>query len=303
MKRFVGLFLFFVIVFACGCYRIDPGTMDELKGTYQLTKYSRSYPSSSGTVDLIEEKEITAYLIVNGSEYGYVVYRDNETELLCNCVRMTYIYSTDDPNEIERIEYSVAGTAEHPIADHGDFGFVAKEKKLNQQLPYIVWENKTFVTKYTDNKEYTRVSKDTDFSYVEKQLGKVPAYPDYALSAYDGAYVLSDVSASPYIYYVMDIDALNKKATVYYALKADKERTVLTDLDVSYQLAANGMDAETVSVGDKTFTANSWTAELQEKTVSEDGIVRFLSYGPLDMDVETFIQQALDEAAKNEEIN
>lgn len=297
MKRFFGFLLFVVVVFACGCYQIDPGTMKELKGTYQLTEYSRSYPSSSGMVDLIEEKGITAYLIIDGSDYGYVVYRDNETELLCNCVRITYTYSQEDSNKIERIDYNVAGTAERSIIDKGSLGFLASKKQLNQQLPILAWENHSLVTKYTEYTKFTKVSKDADFSYVEEQLGKVPAYADYALAAYDGAFFLSDVSTSPYIYYVVDIDALNKKAVVYYALKSDGERTVLTDLDVRYQLAANGVDAETVSVGEKTFIVYSWSSELQEETTSEEGVTLFLSYAPVAGDVESFIQQAMEEYA------
>lgn len=304
-KILVVLLLFVATVFICSCYRVDPGTMKELKGTYKLTQYYRTYPTtgsdSPDKTDFIEQKEIEAYLVLDGTDYGYTVYKDNETALLCNRVHITYTYSQENADAIELLEYQTAEADKTLIFESGKFGFHSKDKKLNQQLPHIVLEGTSLVTKYTEYTEYTRVDKATDLSYVTKKVGDIPACADYALAPYDGLLRLENPSQTPYIYYIMDIDAVAQKATVYYALKADKERVVLSDLSVDYTINENTMNAETITVGDKRLS-NSYTTGLQEKSTSEEGYTVFLSYTPLHEDAETFIRQALADYAASEAI-
>ncbi|MGN1077359.1 MAG: hypothetical protein ACI4ST_02485, partial [Candidatus Gallimonas sp.] len=89
IKKLAGFLLVFTIAFcACGCYRVDPAPMSALIGTYELTEYSRTYPNDQegqpNKTDFKTEKQISAYLVIDGTNFGYVVYRDSETALLCN---------------------------------------------------------------------------------------------------------------------------------------------------------------------------------------------------------------------------
>ena len=302
MRKIGAILLSLIAVLLIGgCYRVKPGTMKELKGTYKLTQYYRTYPatgSETGTdkVDFIEQKKIEAYLVIDGTDYGYTVYKDNETALLCNRVHFTYTYSQEDENAVELIEYTTAQSYETPIYETGKLGFHSGEKKLNQQLPHIVWENKSFVTKYTDYTEYTRVDKATDLSYATKKLGELPPCADYALAPYDGLFRIEDPSLTPYIYYIMEIDAVAGKANVYYALRSDGERVVLSDLTVGDTMNENTLTADTITVGDKQLL-NSFAEGLHEEAKDAEGYTYYLHYVPLSGDMETFIEQALADSA------
>lgn len=304
IKKLAGFLLVFTIAFcACGCYRVDPAPMSALIGTYELTEYSRTYPSDQegqpNKTDFKTEKQISAYLVIDGTNFGYVVYRDSETALLCNRVYVTYTYSQDEPENVELIEYRTANKEDTPIIERGKLGFLAKEKKLNQQLPRLAIENGSLVTKYTDYTEFTRADDATDLSFVTGKLGSLPAPVDFALTPYDGAFVLSDSAQAQYIYYVMEIDAAEKSATVDYALKSDGERVTLTNVPVDYELGDNGISAATVIVGDKRFAAFLDVEELQEIIPSGDGYEIFLHYIPFDGDVERYIEQAMQDYAEN----
>lgn len=287
------------ILSLCGCYTIDAGSMSKLKGTYALTEYYRTYPASgeeaSQKTDFIEEKKIEAYLVIDGSSFGYVVYKDEQTAPLCNRVYITYTYSEENPQNVEMIEYRTARSDETPIVERGKLGFYAKAKMLNQTLPRMEFENGSIVTKYTDYTKYVRADKATDLSYVAEKFGSVPACADFALAPYEGLWYLDTPSETEYIYYVMDIDSVAKKATVYYALRADGERVVKTEQNVSRPAEDNGVFAQSVIVGEKRFITNTSANLLTEEIPTEDGYTAYRFYSPLDEDLETYLQQALDQ--------
>ena len=309
MKKIaVFLLAFATAICAFGCTRVDPGTMDELKGTYQLTQYYRTYPETSdeqsARKDFIEEKQIEAYLVIDGSAYGYLIYKDNETALSCNRVHITYSYSQDEADTIRTIEYQTADLTKTHVIQYGNLGFLARERQLNQQLPSMGIIDGSLKVRYTDYTLFTWADKATDLSYVAKQLGEIPAFADYGMTLYDGQLRLmnEDRSESKYLYYIMEIDAVAKKANVYYALKSDAKRVVLTDVPVSCELSENGLYVKTVSVGDKRFNAFTNEASLQEELTDVAEWTVFLQYEHFDEDIETYIQQALDQFSENQSV-
>lgn len=125
MKRKLSVFLVAIIFVSAflavlGCSRVDAGPMEELKGTYELTKYERVLTDSEETgegeqteqtekneeetINYLKDKQITMYLVITGecvrSEdlrtgfgKGYIAYKDNETSLFVKEVRINYGYS------------------------------------------------------------------------------------------------------------------------------------------------------------------------------------------------------------------
>ena len=95
MKHFKRVLFFFIAAMIVsgfsGCYVVKGGNVKDVVGTYKLTTYSRTYDSTNSAhagekIDYIEQKGITAYLIVTESGEGYYIYKDNETPLYCEAV-------------------------------------------------------------------------------------------------------------------------------------------------------------------------------------------------------------------------
>ena len=158
------------------CYPSKPGTMRDLTGTYQLSAYTRSYDGETDqegqTVahDLIEERGVKAYLVVNGDGTGLYVYQDNNTAPSARLVHIQYTYDEDDASLVKEIVYT------NGTSDSGDgypgkgteklgLNFKRKTKDLTYTMPAV------FGRKYSQTVRYTKVADAVDLGYVNAQLG------------------------------------------------------------------------------------------------------------------------------------
>lgn len=192
MKKKLMAVLSAVLLVACAlacfaCARVDAGKMDKLVGTYQLTKYRRVYSDHKDNGEKAGEEEeiltmrnMSVYLVIDGTEYATVVYRDNEIELSCRQVRIAYNYEkTDDGTVTDKIStvrlsyLNPDGNDMSQCLSRTDLGFVQKSSSLNFSIPN--WTGNVFQGTWhiesTDNIELKKKSKAKDLSYVEKQLG------------------------------------------------------------------------------------------------------------------------------------
>lgn len=182
MKKKLVAVLSAVLLVACAlacfaCARVDAGKMDRLVGTYQLTKYRRKFSGKDEEIDFLETRDITAYLVIDGTEFAYVAYRDNETELSCRQVRIEYEYEKDD-NDIltDKIKTVLLKYSDYDSKDpsqclgRAHLGFVKSSSTLNVS-GLSNWARNPLRIESTDSMELKKKNKAKDLSYVEKQLG------------------------------------------------------------------------------------------------------------------------------------
>lgn len=236
---FTAFAVFMLTVFLVGCYRINGQKMDDLKGTYQLTHYTYtpSYERKEGytpkTTDYITEKGYEVYLVVTGTNKGYYVHKDAETPVAYSKeVALAYEYSQEDSSMVEYVKYKDS-IEESTHSEYNQFGVT--KGGLNYQKPgfdYTQILTKKKMRSEDVRKEWKKVDKATDLSYVKKKLGAIKEY-DYQAYNIEGVYEMTGYTAvdntqsivkSPYQYYFIAIDSSNlKTATIYYALKSNLE--------------------------------------------------------------------------------
>jgi len=260
---------------AFGCTMSQPGLMKKLKGTYRLTGFTRNYNNGEAPLDILAQDKINAYLVIDGTQFGYLVYSDEQTPLSSRQVRTTYIYDGETEN-ISQVVYE-AESNQKPLFGEERLGFMSRDSELNRSLPHLVWENHSFVNKYTESVVWKKVDKATDLAFVQKELGQTPDPAPFALLPFHGAFSMEnhDLEQYGYLYSFIKIDVFTKKAEMYYALSSDRQPVHETDLAVSYTPKAdNPASAETVTIGNRTFSALTMPSSLtEEKGASgQDGI-------------------------------
>ncbi len=237
-----------------GCYKSVPAPMEQLVGTYKLTKYTYRQETEEEDHDYIAEKQIVAYLVVGSEGTGYYVYGDKDTPMYAEEVAITYEYETKDSGEkdengnpvmtrtdnIKKIRYTYGdeerggGPNGHPGGGWEDLGFDAKNKNLNMHhSPYngLLIKIKTY-----QSVEYTRVDRSTALSAVEKAVNETFKTAPYMMKRLNGKFVFRSYDALGKYdgLYVVDIDVYNMKATVT-AVGSDGEKQVSENLTVSYE--------------------------------------------------------------------
>ena len=201
MKRLKNIFkiavLSLAIVFsfsAFGCARVQPCTMEELKGTYKLKNYSRSYYKLNEQnervldrdEDFLKTKNIEMFLIITGDEFGYIAYKDNDTSLIVREVRLAYNYEyevvdgqTVYTDKISTIEYrTLSGRNYENINDSwANLGTTNKGQKLNNTHP--AYEHGLTNLLYRDYVDFEKVSKDVDLKYIREKYTALPQIEPY----------------------------------------------------------------------------------------------------------------------------
>lgn len=164
MKKLAVLLLSVCILLGtAGCYFVDGGKFSTLKGTYQLTTLHRSYQDVEiGSVDVLQTKEIVAYLIIYSQSEAYYVYGDKNNELTCYQVSIRLEYSQENSSLVEYVTFR--------DGDGGHLGYHKKNKTLSQQLPAFTIAG--YGRNYSETTTYTRVSTAADLSYVQQKLGE-----------------------------------------------------------------------------------------------------------------------------------
>lgn len=167
------LLLVMLIVMSAGCYVVKGQRMSRVKGTYELTRYTRTDGKTSEVTDYIEEYGYRVYLVVTGSSEGYYVYQDEEsTTPRYQTVTLSYEYDQDNSKLVEYVIYRIYNE------DEQRFGVT--KNALNFSRPSIKWgEN---LAQDGIDMDWKRVSAKTDLSYVESQLGTLEKYDPTVVS-------------------------------------------------------------------------------------------------------------------------
>ena len=164
-----------------GCYVVNGGKIDKVKGTYILDVFSRSYPPEEGEEegvkhDYIKERKITEYLVISDAEIkddtdkirgfgqGYIVRKEGDKEIFAAKITLTFEYDNEEEENINYVGFkgSVTGQDKFAVNTKKLFGNVT----LNKTLPNV------FQRGYTDTFKYKKLNAKADLSYVTKKLGE-----------------------------------------------------------------------------------------------------------------------------------
>ena len=280
MKKRCFIFILtaiFAITMLTNLVACENADKNDIKGTYELTTCDYYYEDDVAT-DIMERDEVKAYVVITGQDKGYYVYQSKSTPLYCRQVKVELEYSSSDPEKVIvvrlkdgmgwKISFTTSKTSKDvKLKDH-------KIKFLDQKQSL---------------KEFTRISKATDLSAVNKEVGATLTCVDYEYAPFDCWYEYVYETSKPehyedverYVYYFVKTDVTTNKATAYYCLKSDLvQRT--TTLDTSLDLAQN-----TFTVGETTF---SISYENDDCHLSN---IRTVNSGEIDQyDVTTWLSRA-----------
>ncbi len=196
VKIFCILSIIISSFFLMGCARVEPCTMEELIGTYKLINYKRAYYTKNENdesvldreEDLLKSNKIEMFLIITGEEFGYVVYKDKDTNLLIRQVKLKYNYEFEAVNgetvytdKISTVEYkTLVGKDYEKIQDAwANLGTTKNGKKLNNTHHEYKGFYKTHL--YTDYVDYEKVSKEKDLSYIKEKYTVLPQTEEYQI--------------------------------------------------------------------------------------------------------------------------
>jgi len=266
MKKFIIALLLTAIISSLlltACYVSNPAKMDELVGTYELTSYTRRPKNSdpedeNATVDMIKDKEITAYLVVKSDGYGYYVYKDKDTELTAYSVRITYTYDDEHPDQVKEIYYEdgyVTSGNNYPGRGRERLGLNFKKK--DRRLTYSVPSSELMKRDYSQSVEYTKVDNANDLSFVNSKLNASLSASEYGLKGLEGLFVNSDIYGSEtYVFMAVEFSKDLKTANYYYALKADEVLVKQSGLNVSTVYPEEDHNIVLITIGSQTFKRN-----------------------------------------------
>ena len=191
----IVLALGLLIATVAGCSFVQGQKMDDVKGTYHLTRYNITDADTNKVTDYILEKGYEVYLVVTGTSTGYYVFKDNDTEQpWYKEVYLSYEYNTSGgasnsnniiENAIEQIgaEKIFFGSEDSPKVEHVTYKFSQSDRKeysfgvtkggLNYSKPpykpQIEWLNSLDGESWNWKKESDAI----DLSYATAKLGEI----------------------------------------------------------------------------------------------------------------------------------
>ena len=225
-----------LVVSLAGCYTVSAQKMKTVQGTYKLEhytytpKYERKEGYTPRTFDYIEDAEYQYkdYLVITGSGTGYYVHKEAGSPAYVKEVTLSYEYDDEDSSKVEYVIFNDALTVN---SDSGLNRLGVTKNSLNYTK--AAFDYSELITKKPMRSEalsvrWTKVSRDTDLSYVKEQLAELKEY-DYAAFGVRGIYQRNApwnietgvVQESPYqyFYYVIDTAKNAVRVTAYYAMK------------------------------------------------------------------------------------
>ncbi len=263
-----------------GCYIIQAQTMDNLKGTYKLTRYTttdkRYVKNEEGkevvetkVVDELEEHGYQIYLVVTGDNRGWYAYKTKDTDGYIREVELSYTTNSEDSNKYDYVAYKY-------FNETSSESLGISKKALHQARPAILEKSSgcsnLVIHQVGYDKDWTRISDDTDLSKVmhEDELGSDIAVYEFEAYNLQGVYQRSvnySYTDSEYDYYyaLLDTERETMKATVYYSKKGAAANEV-EEKDITL---VNGW--ATIRIGDEEWTRSSYGTEFT-RTVEEDGV-------------------------------
>ncbi len=246
-RLFAAMLITSLMLTLAGCYTISGQKMKTVQGTYKLTtytytpKYERKEGYTPRTFNYLEDEEYQHedYLIVTGTGMGYYVHKEANAPAYVKEVTLSYEYDEENSSKVEYVIFNDA------ISINEDSGFNrmgVTKNALNYTkngIDYTELIAKRPMHSESLTVRWTKVSRDTDLKYVEKELGELKKY-DYNAFGKKGIYQRNApwdietgvVQESPYryFYYVIDTAENELKATAYYALNESPDDQVTRKL-------------------------------------------------------------------------
>ncbi len=246
-RSFAVMIIVALMLSFAGCYTISGQIMKNVQGTYKLThytytpKYERKEGYTPRTFNYLEDEEYQYedYLIITGTGMGYYVHKEVNSPAYVKEVTLSYEYNYENSSKVEYVIFNDA------VSVNEDSGF-NKMGVTKNALNYTKssFDYNELFTKRPMRSEaimvrWTKVSRDTDLKYAEKQLGALKKY-DYEAFGARGIYernaawdiATGAVQDNPYqyFYYVIDTAENALKATAYYALKESPTEQIKQEL-------------------------------------------------------------------------
>lgn len=299
-KVLIPIVIIFAIFIACLTVGCNSTTLDKVVGTYMLTTKTEQRIDAEEATDFIDKYGIRCFVVLDGSEKGYYVYGDDSTPITCKEIKVEYVESSNDDGKISSVRFYL--NPNNPT-DYDSY-FVDYNSKTRKN--YLVYKKQAIRSEIIDSLNYAKTTEFTQLSteasvnvvnkYVDVDLKVIP----YALGNLHGINAVSvyDVASSseypsPYVYYYYDIDAAERTAKLYYALKSDlvpHEENVTLTYDLSQQTEnIKG----TVTLGETVFTLNSSYYASRTETI-DYRTISFELYRTGDNDIATAIENAIN---------
>ena len=223
---------------ACGTmYRSNPGTLEQMAGTYRLTTYTQ-LDDDGNDVNRVEQWHVQAYLVVGTDGHGYYAYQDDNTDFWYDTILIQYGRDSENQDLYKsiqftkgvsdtRISYQKPGYGYEPV-----MGFNANNLTFNYTISNDPHPRKGIYPSYYTDVIYTKISNNTDLTTVAAETKRdLAPLAMYELKNLNGVLVyyagmpnneiapdVTNPQYNKYKYYVVDFNALNKTANIYYEL-------------------------------------------------------------------------------------
>lgn len=218
----------FVLTLALSAFLVscNPEKMEKIVGTYKLVTDTRTEYEQE-TVDNIAKYGKEAYIVLTGKDYGYYVYKDNDTPAFAREVKLEY--SKNDKDQVTSVSYvlEVGGPVKSFNVDSKDrIALISRWPSATKHIAaYDV--------------QFNKIGNATDLSAVKKVYGDLPVF-GFDLYRYNSMFCAEltnghNLHFSKYIYRYYDVNSAACTATLYYATKDDKVPVVETNLTVSFE--------------------------------------------------------------------
>lgn len=299
-KVLIPIVIIFAILIACLTVGCNSTTLDKVVGTYMLTTKTEQRIDAEEATDFIDKYGIKCFVVLDGSEKGYYVYGDNTTPTACKEIKVEYVESSNDDGKISSVRFYLNP---NNLTDYDSY-FVDYNSKTRKN--YLVYKKQAIRSEHIDSlnyaktTEFTQLSTDASVSVVNGYLGTNLKVIPYALSnlhginavsAHDAAYAEYETH---YVYYYYDIDAAERTAKLYYALKSDLVQREET-LSMSYNLSKQTEETKgTITLGEIVFTLSASYYASRTETI-DDKTIYFELYRTGDNDIATAIENAMNE--------
>ena len=160
------LMVVMMLLLSVGCYMVSGQKMKNVKGTYELTSYTRTNGKTNAVTNYMETAEYKAYLVVTGGGEGYYVYTNKDDAPNYRKVTLSYEYNQEDSSKIEYFIYRLSSSDEQKLG-------VTKDN-FNFSRPAIKFSD----TIYSDgiSMSWKKVDDALDLSYAQSQLGALVEY-------------------------------------------------------------------------------------------------------------------------------
>lgn len=159
---FSALLIAVVLAVSAGCYVIKGQRMKDVKGTYELTRYTRTNGKTNEVTDYLTTYDYKVYLVVTGEQQGYCIFSDHDTPAYYYACTLSYVYDEEDTDIIEYVSFTHNGKVQK---------FGVTKNGLNFSRPAIKISDKMAQDGY--DLKWKQVSDDTDLSYVEEIFGSL----------------------------------------------------------------------------------------------------------------------------------